>query len=157
MPWPGGGGRMADMALVTRSLEETYAEAQKFLSILTPRPTGATIVALQGDLGAGKTAFTQGIARALGVGETVTSPTFVLEKVYRLEGHAFQRLVHIDAYRLEGVDELRQLGWDELVQDSGTLICVEWAERIKEALPEGVRWVELKFIDSVTHEIDIKE
>ena len=153
----GEGVEWADMVKVTKSLVETHDEARKFLASLAPKDVGATVVALKGDLGAGKTAFTQGIALALGVEEAVTSPTFVLEKVYRLVGHAFSRLIHIDAYRLEGVDELRQLGWDELVRDPGNLICVEWGERILEALPKDTRWIEFTFLDTKTRQIDFKE
>ena len=95
------------------------------------------MVALSGDLGAGKTTFAQGVAQALGVQETVTSPTFVIEKIYKLENAKWQRLIHIDAYRLKGAHELEVLGWKELVADTGNLILIEWPERVAEAIPEG--------------------
>ncbi|MFH1178564.1 MAG: tRNA (adenosine(37)-N6)-threonylcarbamoyltransferase complex ATPase subunit type 1 TsaE, partial [bacterium] len=87
--------------------------------------------------GAGKTTFTKAIAKVLGVEETVTSPTFVLEKIYKL-GHPmskFERLIHIDAYRLETGRDLAPLGFNEILRDAGNLILLEWPERVAEALP----------------------
>ena len=104
---------------------------------LGPRPKGATVITLSGELGAGKTTFAQGIARALGVEEVVTSPTFVIEKIYQLENQKWQRLIHIDAYRLKGAHELEVLGWDELVADPGNLIVLEWPENVAELIADS--------------------
>lgn len=117
------------------TLEALQAEAAAFTKTLEPKPEGATLVTLTGELGAGKTSFAQGMARSLGVIEHVTSPTFVLEKIYELTGQAFARLVHIDAYRLEGGAALAPLGFDEIVRDTGNLIVLEWPERVADALP----------------------
>jgi tRNA threonylcarbamoyladenosine biosynthesis protein TsaE len=124
--------------------EAEFAEyAGSWAARLAPSSEGATVLALSGEIGAGKTTFVQALARSLGIIETVSSPTFVLEKIYDLEGQKFARLVHIDAYRLKGTDELRHLGWDELVADLGNLICVEWPERVPGALPDGA--IRLRF------------
>ncbi len=96
----------------------------------------ATVVALHGDLGAGKTTLVQAIARTLGVTETVTSPTFVVMKQYEIEHADFTTLVHIDAYRIETTDEMRPLGFAQLLAEPRTLICIEWAERIATLLPD---------------------
>ena len=126
------------MATVLRTRDELAREAERFVAALKPAADRATLVTLSGALGAGKTAFTQEIARALGVEEPVTSPTFVLEKIYQLPpGKPFARLVHIDAYRLESGSELRALGFDELMQDAGNLVLVEWPEHIADALPQA--------------------
>lgn len=118
------------------SLEALQQEASAFAARLVPTHEGATLVTLSGDLGAGKTSFVQGLARALGVAEHVTSPTFVLEKIYELpEGQIFKRLVHIDAYRLEGKDALYPLGFGEIMKDPTNLVVLEWPERVREALP----------------------
>jgi len=120
------------------SLSDLEAEAHALVERLVPNEGKATLVTLSGDLGAGKTAFTQAIARAYGVSETVTSPTFVLEKVYALPGSSgFTHLIHIDAYRLEGGDELNALGWSALMKERGNLVMLEWPENVKEALPEA--------------------
>jgi tRNA threonylcarbamoyladenosine biosynthesis protein TsaE len=116
--------------------DELRAIAADFLRTLAPRSAGATIVTLSGDLGAGKTTFAQALARQLGVEETVASPTFVIEKIYRLKGQKWQRLIHIDAYRLRFAKELTVLGWDELLKDAGDLIVLEWPEKVPELIPE---------------------
>src|SRR3989338_7645376 len=95
------------MEKAIRTLVELEAEAARCAPALASRERGATFVTLQGELGAGKTAFTQAVARALDVTETVTSPTFVLEKIYLLNGRQFKRLIHIDAYRLEKAGDPR--------------------------------------------------
>lgn len=118
-----------------RTLEEFDTEAESFMETFAPAPLGATLVTLSGELGAGKTAFTKAIAHALGVEEIVTSPTFVLEKIYMLSGKSFKRLIHIDAYRLENGADLAPLGFGELMKDSSNLILLEWPEKVLDALP----------------------
>jgi tRNA threonylcarbamoyladenosine biosynthesis protein TsaE len=98
---------------------------------------GAAVLALHGELGAGKTAFVQSLAALMGVAEHVTSPTFVVMKFYETKDERFSRLVHIDAYRIEEPRELAVLGIDEVLRDPSSLVCIEWAERVGELLPEG--------------------
>lgn len=125
---------------VAGTLEDLQEKAATFAGRLVPRADRATFVTLSGELGAGKTSFTQGLARTLGVIDHVTSPTFVLEKLYDLPaetGRGFSRLVHIDAYRLEGGKALAPLGFHELMQDPKNLIVLEWPELVADALPEA--------------------
>lgn len=152
---------MAGMKILADSREETVSVAEGFLAGLKPgakaSPDGsrqATVVALHGDLGAGKTTFTQGLAWALGVEEVVTSPTFVIEKIYKLNDQAkFKHLVHIDAYRLEQASELDHLGFSDLLNDPSNLIVLEWPERVKDILPAETVTVNFRFIDENTREI----
>ncbi len=116
-------------------LDAMRREATRFVANLAPRAT-ATVIALSGELGAGKTTFTQGIAVALGIHEAVTSPTFVIEKVYELENQPFKRLMHIDAYRLKDAHELEVLGWKEVILDPSNLVIVEWPERVADIIPK---------------------
>ena len=141
------------MQKLSKSLDETGELARDFLAGLVANQHGATVIGLSGDLGSGKTAFTQAIARELGISEPVTSPTFVLEKIYKLADQKFGRLVHVDAYRLESGEELLKLGFAELLSDKNNLIIIEWVERVKEILPE-FREVDFKFIDEQTREIE---
>ena len=130
-----------------KTLAELETEAARFARGLVPNENQATLVTLSGELGAGKTAFTKAVAKALDVEEVVTSPTFVLEKIYpirkledsRSNGASllFKRLIHIDAYRLEKGADLAPLGFDELIQDAGNLILLEWPEKVLDALPES--------------------
>ena len=133
----------------THSGEELRASAAQFAGELRRRES-AVLVTLSGELGAGKTTFVQWVAAALGVQETVASPTFVIEKVYELPpkyGHGvsiFRRLIHIDAYRLKNAHELEVLGWREIITDPANLILLEWPERVLELIPRDALRV---FID----------
>lgn len=140
------------MQKLSKSLEETGELARDFLANLSVNNAGATVIGLSGDLGSGKTAFTQAIARELGISEPITSPTFVLEKIYKLENQKFGKLIHVDAYRLESGAELLKLGFAELLQDKSNLIIIEWVERVREILGE-FREINFKFIDEQTREI----
>ncbi len=127
---------------VTRSLNEVVLEE-------------AVVLALRGDLGAGKTTLVKEIAKDLGVVETLTSPTFVLMKFYQPEicKTNFQELVHIDAYRLSEVEEIEALGWEFLLKKPNTLICVEWPEIIQSVLPEKYFSLSLTVLDEETREV----
>lgn len=105
----------------------------------------ATLVTLSGELGSGKTTFTQALLKRLGIQERVQSPTYVLMKTYALEGELtsfgskrrFNRVVHIDAYRLNGAEEFASLRPEQFMQDPKALVLIEWPERAGGALPEA--------------------
>lgn len=123
--------------MATRTIHEVGelgGIAAELLSTCTPGDR-ASVITLQGDLGAGKTALVKALAHTLGIEETVTSPTFVIMKSYPVRAHAhFDTLIHIDAYRIEHEEELRILGFEELLRTPRTLIALEWPERIPKAL-----------------------
>jgi len=144
------------MQVTTKSLAETEKAAQKFMHNLTPNGTLATVVGLFGDLGSGKTTFTQALARSLNVKEVVTSPTFVIEKIYKLDRQVFSRFIHIDAYRLESGKELLGLGWREILEDPKNLIVIEWPERVLDVLPLEIKKVEFEFVDDITRRITLE-
>lgn len=118
------------------SLDELVLFAREVLSLLPAHPDRATILGLRGNLGAGKTAFTKELARALGVREEVTSPTFVIERRYLTADPRFSSLVHIDAYRLDGAKELERIRFAETAAEPARLIVIEWPEIVSSALPE---------------------
>lgn len=117
------------MEFVTHSREETAALGGRLADALK---TGR-VVAFTGDLGAGKTAFVSGMARALGVEERVTSPTFTIVNEY--EGGRLP-LFHFDMYRLGGADELFHIGWEDYLARGG-VCAVEWSENVAEAIEDG--------------------
>ncbi len=136
--------------IISKSLEETQKLAHDWLASL-PVPTDeATIVGLYGNLGSGKTAFTQAVARELGITEPITSPTFVIEKLYETKKEVFKRLIHIDAYRLEAGRELQVLDFEKLVDNPHNLIIIEWPENVKEILPENHIRIYCEFVDEGT-------
>ena len=118
------------MKYLVKSTIEMVKVANDFSLHLLPKESSATVVGLYGDLGAGKTFFTQVIAKNLGLKEDVVSPTFVIEKKYILTNQKFANLIHIDAYRIEDSDELLSLRWREIISDPRNLILIEWPERV---------------------------
>lgn len=127
------------------SLEETQSLAQKIADLLEPQDT----ITLEGDLGAGKTTFTQALAKALGISRTVNSPTFTIMKQY--EGRL--PLNHLDVYRLADSDE--DLGWDEIFYGDAVTV-VEWAHLIEEDLPEERLAIEIYQIDEQKRKFVLK-
>ncbi len=123
---------------------------------LKPFKEHATVVALSGELGAGKTTFTQEAALVLGVETPVTSPTFVIEKIYPLTHSLFSRLIHIDAYRLSSGEELAKLGWKDLLEDPKNLIFIEWPENVLSVIPKDTMTLVLTVIDEDLRTIEIK-
>lgn len=95
----------------------------------------ATLVALRGNLGAGKTTFMQALAKELGVEGVVQSPTYVLMKSYPISFGVFTKLIHIDAYRLNSPEEFQTLKPEDFLNNPQNLVCVEWPERVAGALP----------------------
>ena len=117
------------------SVEETWEVAKRLADELVP----GDVVRLEGDLGAGKTTFVQGLAAAMGVGGRVTSPTFCLVAEHRGGGRL---LVHMDLYRLRGEEDVLYVGWEDYLAE-GAVIAVEWPDRAGSLIPQGARRVRL--------------
>ena len=117
------------MTFPTHSAAETEALGER----LAARLTGGEVIAYTGDLGAGKTAFTRGLARGLGITDRVTSPTFTIVNEY--EGGRLP-LFHFDMYRLSSSDELYDIGWEDYLARGG-VCAVEWSEIVSDALEEN--------------------
>ncbi|MBF8280426.1 MAG: tRNA ((37)-N6)-threonylcarbamoyltransferase complex ATPase subunit type 1 TsaE [Candidatus Magasanikbacteria bacterium] len=120
-------------------IARTAKELEKIGAAFAKKLSGGDIVALQGELGAGKTTFVRGVANALGIRKRIPSPTFTIMNVYKLpraatkKFHA-QRLVHADTYRLEKPEEIFTLGLDEYLTDGESIVIIEWAERVSRHL-----------------------
>lgn len=117
----------------------------------------ALVIGLTGDLGSGKTTFTQGFARGLGIKEKVLSPTFVLMRHYPLKIKNFATLTHVDCYRLDNPQELASLGWHDLIADPAHLMLVEWADRIKNILPPHFITLSFHHVNEFARAITITE
>lgn len=141
--------------LVLRSIEELERFAAEFLRSLMKNETRATVIGLTGDLGSGKTAFTKTLGKALGVGEEITSPTFVIARFYNLHDRPWQRLVHVDAYRIDDPAELAPLKWDMLLADPAHLVVVEWPERLGKKFPSDALVLQFTFIDERTRRVEL--
>ncbi len=128
---------MKQLVFPTASAAESKALGQRLAHHLQ----APIVIALHGDLGAGKTTFTQGIAAGLGIQQRVTSPTFTLVNEYTLENG--WRLVHIDSYRLAR-GEAEGIGLEEILDDERAIVVIEWADRVADLLPN--ERIEIEFI-----------
>lgn len=136
------------MRIVTRSEEETLKIGARIGEKLNP----GDVISLNGELGAGKTYITKGIAKGLGVEDYITSPTFIIVNEY--EGRI--PLYHFDVYRINDIDEMYEIGFDEYLYGNGVCI-VEWGKIVEELLPEYVIKIDIIKIDDNTREIIINE
>ena len=118
------------MSVITKSPEQTEALGRKLAELLRP----GDVIAYYGDLGAGKTAFTRGLAAGLGIQESVTSPTYTIVNEY-LSGR--MPLFHFDMYRLSSSDELFDIGWEDYLARGG-VCAVEWSENVEDALTGAI-------------------
>jgi len=134
------------MKIITGSPAETRKFAQGFARKLRK----GDILCLKGELGSGKTTFIQGLARGLGIRGNVVSPTFVLLAEYKGK----IPLYHFDLYRLNSTEEIRALGYEEFFYGSGITV-IEWAEKLKELMPEKYIEVRFKIINKNKREIVI--
>ena len=127
-----------------KSVEETWELARKFAAELKP----GDVVCLEGDLGAGKTTFTQGLAAALGVPGRVTSPTFCIVQEHRNADRVTSQpyLVHMDLYRLHGEGDVIAIGWEDFLAE-GAILVVEWPERAGSLIPNDAKHVVFTHLD----------
>jgi tRNA threonylcarbamoyladenosine biosynthesis protein TsaE len=141
------------MKVTSKTLADTRDTARFLLDSLSPA-SEARVVALQGDLGAGKTAFTQEVGKLLGITESMQSPTFVIMKIYPIDFKGFKNFIHIDAYRLEHESELLHLGWQMLTREPENLIFIEWPERVAGIMPPSAKKINFTFVDESTRDIE---
>lgn len=118
------------MIYLTNSPEQTEEVGAALSKVLSP----GTVIAYRGDLGAGKTAFTRGLARGLGVADPVTSPTYTIVNEY-LGGR--MPLFHFDMYRLHSADDLWDIGWEDYLERGG-ICAVEWSENVADAMEDAI-------------------
>ncbi len=125
-----------------------FDQLEKFAKGFTSQLKGGDVVGLVGDLGAGKTTFTQHVAHELGVQKEVKSPTFILVREYSTGKNAaarnIRKMIHADAYRLDNEDELWAIGFDDMADDPQSVVFVEWADRVP-SLHDYSTYKELKF------------
>lgn len=114
----------------------------------------ATILALKGDLGAGKTTLTKEIAKHFKIAKEIISPTFVIMKIYEIKDDKWKKLIHIDAYRLEEEKSLDFMNWTEIISDKDNLIIIEWPEMIEDHIPPDSTTFHLSHKDSETRIIE---
>ena len=128
------------LEIVTKSAVETKKMAAVLgVELKSERNKNiALIIALEGNLGSGKTTFIQGLAEGMAVQENVLSPTFLILKQFPLALGHYKNLYHIDAYRLKNPEEMIELGFEDLINDPENIIVIEWADKMQKILPRGI-------------------
>jgi tRNA threonylcarbamoyladenosine biosynthesis protein TsaE len=146
----------SDRKNIINNLKGTKEFAHEFVESLE---TGQNLILLQGDLGAGKTTFSQAVLEYFGAEGPFTSPTFVIMKDYRVDfenknGVKFEKVYHLDCYR---IDEncLDDLSWRDIITDKNNLVLVEWPERVEKVLPKRYIKIEFKVLEREKREINI--
>ena len=134
------------MKTVTKSATETKELAEKFARKILggKKKRGARVLALSGELGAGKTTFVQGFFKGLGIKARAVSPTFIIFRRHNIPKNrqGYENVFHMDAYRLSGGKDLAPLGFSEIINNPKNILLVEWAGNIKNSLPGETEWIE---------------
>ncbi|MBU4536573.1 tRNA (adenosine(37)-N6)-threonylcarbamoyltransferase complex ATPase subunit type 1 TsaE [Patescibacteria group bacterium] len=141
---------------IVKSIEEMKDFANFYIKNLQKNKDKATVIILKGDLGSGKTTFTQQVADIFEIKDYITSPTFVIQKRYETNNSqslGFKNLIHIDAYRLGSGKELLDLGWKENISNLENIILIEWPERVIEVLPKDIKTLKFTFLNENEREI----
>ena len=133
--------------IISKSPEDTYALGKQFGESVAP----GSVLTLVGDLGVGKTVFTQGLAEGLGISDAVNSPTFTIVQIYE-EGRI--PLYHLDVYRIGDISEMDEIGYEDYFYGDGVCL-IEWANLIEELLPE--RYVEIRIEKNLEKGFDYRE
>ncbi|MGC9048864.1 MAG: tRNA (adenosine(37)-N6)-threonylcarbamoyltransferase complex ATPase subunit type 1 TsaE [Patescibacteria group bacterium] len=130
------------LKIISHSEKQTFNLGKK----LAKQFKGGKVVGLIGELGAGKTVLIKGVAAGLGIKKTITSPTFVLMKVYKIKDLRFKikSFIHVDAYRLESGRDLIDIGLKDWLCQSNTITVIEWADRVKSILPKNTITIKIK-------------
>lgn len=127
------------MKITTKSEKQTLNLGENLVLALK----GGEVIGLIGELGAGKTVFIKGIARGLNIKNIITSPTFVLMKVYKVKGQ-IKHLCHVDAYRLKSAQDLIDIGIKDYLNKKNAITVIEWADQVKNILPKDKILVKIK-------------
>ena len=141
-------------SFISKNSEETT----KFGQSLASEFVGGEVLAMVGDLGAGKTCLSQGVAQGLGIKRKVNSPTFVVMKVYDLNNkNGIKKFCHIDAYRLSSAEDLIAIGALDYLNRADTVTIIEWAEKVADIWPQDTILINIKHQSENTRKISIKK
>lgn len=141
--------------MVNQKITKSSAETKRLAENFAKKLKGGEIIALFGDLGSGKTTFTQGLAKGLGIKEKVTSPTFVILNLHKAKKGL--ELAHFDLYRLNNEVDLEGIGAADYLGKKNIISVIEWSERAKKLLPKKTIWIKFKHIDQNKRKISFDD
>lgn len=143
---------------ITNSSSQTKKLGEKFSKKILNKKEKKTaqVLALQGELGGGKTTFLQGFAKGLEIKEKILSPTFVVLKKFKLSAQDFKFFYHIDCYRIQKPKEILSLGFKKIISDPQNIVAIEWAEHIQETLPKKMILITFEFYNKNKRKITVK-
>jgi tRNA threonylcarbamoyladenosine biosynthesis protein TsaE len=144
---------MRQRILETNNAEETQQLGAEYAGLLKR----GGVVLLFGELGSGKTTFTQGFARALGIQHKVISPTFLIMRTYDIAEDTAGKLYHLDLYRIASEKEIEEIGFAEATGGKENIIIVEWAERLQSLVPDKRTEIYFEYLDQDKRKVIIKE
>lgn len=134
------------MEIITKSERETKKIgeilAKEILKTKFKRPL---ILALEGELGGGKTTFLKGFGKGLGIKEKILSPTFILMRKFRIRNSKFKNFYHIDCYRIKKPKEILDLGFEKIISNPRNIVAIEWAKKIKKIISKKSLWIYFDF------------
>lgn len=135
------------------SLHEISAVAEELAAVLKPYK----VIALQGEMGAGKTTLVAALAHCLGVTDVVSSPTFSIVNEYAIQGQHTPHLLHLDLYRIEDLDELINIGLEELIDDASGFLFIEWPQIAEGFLPKDTLLMQLEKLDAQQRKLTVRK
>lgn len=143
--------------IITKTAQETKKIGRDLAAKIAKsksKDNQALVIGLEGDLGSGKTTFIQGLAQGLGIKEPITSPTFVILKMIELKQGEWNHFYHIDCYRISNPEDLLDLDFKEIINQP-SIVVIEWAERVKEILPQNARWIKFEYLSQNERKITL--
>lgn len=144
---------MKKTVITTTSEQQTESLGRS----LAKQRRGGGVIALEGNLGAGKTVLVRGIARGLGFTGLIQSPTFVLMKVYPIDNRAIHTLVHVDCYRIDHSNDLLAIGLHDYILDPTALVVIEWADKVRELLTPQTMTISFRSLKDKTRRITLQQ
>lgn len=153
---------MEKQIFLSKSATQTQKFAAKIVKDLLAAKSGKNVVvlALEGELGGGKTTFVQGLAKTLGIKRRITSPSFVIMRRFDIRilgNYDIKNLYHIDCYRLDKPKELVDLGFKEIIKNPKNLVAIEWADKVKSLIPKSAVWVGFEWMGEEERKMIIKK
>jgi tRNA threonylcarbamoyladenosine biosynthesis protein TsaE len=145
---------------ITNNYQETKIFAKKIAKNILKnnhQKEKATIIALEGDLGAGKTTFVQGFAEELKIKEKILSPTFLIIKRFNIKNEIFRNFFHIDCYRIKKTDEIISLDFKKIISNPKNIVLIEWANKIKKILPKGILKIKFDILNQNKRKISVEK